>query len=202
MSETLIVFYWTYDKNLIHIKADAVAIIIHYYSVRCVSPKIFFLIRQHFSYRVRLTVTSTLHDISIKFLVRALPCSIFHLKLPRATRKKASTKVRKVGEIWCMPRGVFLKEKKETISSFSHGSDFGDCDGTKPRFRRVTLQRPPSRYSPPTACLFFRDTRRHWFSNSIFAFYPATRTVSGVAPPSILEFSTFPSSVHPFPANS
>lgn len=50
------------------------------------------------------------------------------------------------------------RKKKETVSSFSHGSDFGDFDETKPRFRRVTLQRPPSRYSPPTACLFFRDT--------------------------------------------
>jgi len=39
--------------------------------------------------------------------------------------------------------------------------------------------------------LFFHDTRRHWFSNSIFAFYPATRP--SVEPPSILEFSTFPS---------
>lgn len=54
-----------------------------------------------------------------------------------------------------MPRGVFPKQKKKkTVSSFSHESDFGDCDGTKPRFRRVALQRLPSRYSADCLLVF------------------------------------------------
>lgn len=82
---------------------------------------------------------------------------------PRAARKKLPRRVRKVGEIWCMPRGIFppkKTKKKETVSSLSHGSDFGDCDGTKPRFRRVTLlsETVLEIHSSPTARLFFRAT--------------------------------------------
>jgi len=144
-------------------------------------------------------MANTFHDVPIKFLVRALSCSIFHLKLShREQREKALTKVREVGEIWCMPR-VF--PKKETLSSFSHESDFGDCDGTKPRFRRVALQRLPSRYFADCLLVFSRHSAPLIFKQCLRVL-PCDPTVSGTASPSILEFSTFPSSVHPYPANS
>lgn len=115
---------------------------IYYYSV---SRRSFFSIRQNFSYHVTLIIASALYKVPIVSCPRATLFN-FSSKIitPRATRK-SSNQSQRSGKIWCMPRDVF--PKKETVFSFPHESDFGDCDGTKPRFRRVALQRLPSRYS-------------------------------------------------------
>lgn len=85
-------------------------------------------------------------------------------------------------------------EKKIVFSS--HGGDFGDCDGTKPRFRRVTLQRPP-RDTPPTNLVVFSRHSAPLIFKQYLRVLPCDSAVSGAAPPSILEFSTFPSSMSP-----
>lgn len=169
---------------------------VYYYSVHRQS---FFSIRHHFSYHVGLIVTSTLLDVSIKFLVGALPCSIFHLKLPHQEQREKSFHVESgkwVRYDVCLAVFFPKKKKKVTVSSLflSHGNDFGDCDGTKSRFHRVTLFSDCPRdtlladcslvFSPHSAPLIFKRCLR---------VLPCDPTVSGVAPSSILEFSTFPS---------
>lgn len=87
-------------------------------------------------------------------------------------------------------------EKKKPVSFSSHEVDFGDCDGTKPRFRRVTLQRPP-RDTPPTNLVVFSRHSAPLIFKQYLRVLPCDSAVSGAAPPSILEFSTFPSNVFP-----
>lgn len=99
---------------------------------------------------------------------------------PRAARKKLPRRVRKVGEIWCMPRGIFPQKRQKKRNGFL----------SLPRewLRRlwwneasVSPSHSPQRDCPRDTLLadcslvFSRHTRRHWFSNSVFAFYPATR---------------------------
>lgn len=101
-----------------------------------------------------------------------------------------------------MPRARYgsrcFPKKKKPVSFSSHGGDFGDCDGTKPRFRRVTLQRP-LRETPPTNLVVFSRHSAPLIFKQYLRVLLCDSAVSGAAPPSILEFSTFPSSASPAP---